>query len=76
MTRPQHIAHLEGQIADALGQGATLLTGGNAIQGDGSYFEPTVLEGVTHEMKVMRDETFGPVIGLVSVGDDNEAINS
>ena len=75
LTRPQHIAHLEGQIADALGQGATLLTGGNAIQGDGSYFEPTVLEGVTHEMKVMRDETFGPVIGLVSVGDDNEAIN-
>ena len=56
LTRPQHIAHLEGQIADALGQGATLLTGGNAIQGDGSYFEPTVLEGVTHEMKVMRDE--------------------
>ncbi|MGB0648386.1 MAG: aldehyde dehydrogenase family protein, partial [Bradymonadia bacterium] len=40
----------------------------------GAYFEPTVLEGVTHDMKVMKEESFGPIIGLMSVSGDAEAL--
>ena len=57
-----------------MSQGATLLTGGKRIDGPGNYYEPTVLEGVTHDMSVMREETFGPVIGLMSVSGDDEAL--
>ena len=74
LTRPQHISFLEDQIEDAINSGATLLTGGKAIDAPGAYFEPTVLEGVTHDMKVMKEESFGPIIGLMSVSGDSEAL--
>lgn len=74
LTRGQHRRFLDEQIADAVAKGATLLTGGKRVEGPGNYYEPTVLEGVTHDMSVMRDETFGPVIGLMSVSDDEEAL--
>ena len=74
LTRPQHASFLADQIEDAVNSGATLLTGGKAIDAPGAYFEPTVLEGVTHDMKVMREESFGPIIGLMSVSGDAEAL--
>jgi acyl-CoA reductase-like NAD-dependent aldehyde dehydrogenase len=64
---------LEEQIDDAVRLGATIVTGGRRAERAGFFFEPTVLFGVTHEMKVMRDETFGPVIGVMKVGTDDEA---
>ena len=45
------------------------------MERQGFYFEPTVLLDVNHEMMVMRDESFGPIIGIMKVKDDNEAIN-
>jgi acyl-CoA reductase-like NAD-dependent aldehyde dehydrogenase len=42
--------------------------------GKGFYFEPTVLTNVTHDMSIMRDESFGPVIGIMKVKNDEEAI--
>jgi succinate-semialdehyde dehydrogenase / glutarate-semialdehyde dehydrogenase len=54
--------------ADAVGKGATLVTGGSAPEGEvyarGNYFRPTILTGCTHAMRVMTEETFGPVIGV------------
>jgi acyl-CoA reductase-like NAD-dependent aldehyde dehydrogenase len=44
------------------------------VQGPGDYFEPTVLVDVDHSMKVMRDETFGPVVGVMKVRDSEEAL--
>ncbi|MFO1472421.1 MAG: aldehyde dehydrogenase family protein [Turneriella sp.] len=65
---------LEGQVKDAVQKGATLLTGGKRAQTEsGIYLEPAVLTGVTHEMQIMRDESFGPVIGIMKVKDDAEA---
>ena len=64
------LATLEDQIADALRRGAKLLTGGRKADRPGFYFEPTVLVDVTHDMLVMRDESFGPVIGLMKVPSD------
>ncbi|MBT2560344.1 aldehyde dehydrogenase family protein [Pedobacter sp. ISL-68] len=75
LTRKEQILVLEKQIKDALSKGATLLTGGKAIAGKGYYFEPTVLTDVTNDMMVMQEESFGPIIGIMKVKDDAEALN-
>lgn len=74
ITRESHVQVLETQVADALAKGAKLLTGGKAVEGKGYYFEPTVLVDVTHDMLVMREESFGPIIGIMKVKDDAEAL--
>jgi acyl-CoA reductase-like NAD-dependent aldehyde dehydrogenase len=74
LTRSEQIHVLEAQVADALAKGARLLTGGKRIEGEGYYFEPTVLADVNHDMLVMREESFGPIIGIQSVADDAEAV--
>jgi len=74
LTRKPQLDVLEDQVADAVAQGARLVTGGKRREGTGYYFEPTVLVDVNHDMKVMRDESFGPIIGIQKVGDDGEAI--
>ena len=74
LTRSANINILLDQINDALGKGATLLTGGHAMEGPGYFFAPAVLTGVDHSMNIMRDESFGPVIGIMKVMDDEEAI--
>lgn len=67
------IRTLEEQVADAVQRGAKLLAGGKRGPGPGFFFEPTVLVDVNHEMSVMRDESFGPVIGLMKVESDTRA---
>jgi betaine-aldehyde dehydrogenase len=74
MTSPNQRAVVEDHVEDALANGARALTGGNAVEGPGDYFEPTVLVDVDHSMKVMRDETFGPVVGVMKVRDADEAL--
>jgi betaine-aldehyde dehydrogenase len=74
MTSPNQRAVVEDHVADALANGARALTGGRAADGPGDYFEPTVLVDVDHSMKVMRDETFGPVVGVMKVRDSEEAL--
>jgi acyl-CoA reductase-like NAD-dependent aldehyde dehydrogenase len=74
LTRKNQIAVLEAQVADALGKGARLLTGGAAIEGKGYSFAPTVLVDVTQSMQVMREESFGPIIGIMKVSSDAEAV--
>jgi acyl-CoA reductase-like NAD-dependent aldehyde dehydrogenase len=74
MTSPNQIAIVADQVDDALAAGAKALTGGKAVEGPGQYFEPTVLVDVDHTMKVMREETFGPVVGVMKVRDSEEAL--
>ncbi|HEU4598619.1 MAG TPA: aldehyde dehydrogenase family protein, partial [Solirubrobacterales bacterium] len=74
MTSPNQTAIVEDHVADALASGARALTGGKRVPGPGDYFEPTVLVDVDHSMKVMRDETFGPVVGVMKVRDAEEAL--
>lgn len=73
LTREPHLAVLQAQVDDAVAKGATIRSGGHRATRPGWYYEPTVLTGVTHEMDVMREETFGPVIGIQRVADDDEA---
>ena len=74
MTSPNQTAIVEDHVDDALASGARALTGGKRVEGPGDYFEPTVLVDVDHSMKVMRDETFGPVVGVMKVRDAEEAL--
>ena len=74
ITRAPQLDVLEQQVADALGKGARLLIGGQRIHQPGNWFEPTVLADVNHDMDVMREESFGPVIGIQSVAGDDEAV--
>jgi acyl-CoA reductase-like NAD-dependent aldehyde dehydrogenase len=73
LARNEQRGVLERQVADAVGRGARLLCGGKRIDRKGYYFEPTVLADVTHAMDVMREESFGPIIGIQVVRDDAEA---
>jgi len=74
LSRESQLAVLADQVSDALQKGATLLTGGYRLDRPGYYFEPTVLTEVTHDMKVMREESFGPIIGIMKVKNDEEAL--
>lgn len=74
VARKAQLTVLEDQVKDAVAKGATVVTGGKIPQTTGYFFEPTVLTNVTHSMKVMRDESFGPVIGIMKVQSDAEAI--
>lgn len=76
LTRKSQIVYLQQQIQDAIEKGATLLTGGKPVSDrKGYYFEPTVLTHTNHKMEIMREESFGPVIGIQKVKDDAEAIS-
>lgn len=67
---------IESQVKDAIRKGARVEAGGHRIQRDGWYFEPTVLTNVTKEMRVLREETFGPVAPIVVVPDLETAIRA
>ena len=60
------------QVGDAVAKGASLLTGGTRLPGN--TFAPTVLVNVDHSMDLMREESFGPVIGIQKVASDAEAV--
>ena len=68
------VEKVEEHIEDALLKGGLVQTGGNRHKLGGTFFEPTVLTGVTSEMKVAREETFGPVAPLFSFGREEEVI--
>ena len=74
VTRAAQLEVLQAQVEDARGKGARVLLGGRRRPGPGSWFEPTVLAGVDHRMELMREESFGPVIGIQEVKDDDEAL--
>jgi acyl-CoA reductase-like NAD-dependent aldehyde dehydrogenase len=74
LARKAQLEVLEDHVNDALKKGAKLAAGGHRGKGPGSWFEPTVLVNVDHTMKVMRDESFGPIIGLQKVDGDDEAV--
>lgn len=75
LTRAPQLDVLERQVADARKKGARVLLGGKRLRhGKGNYFAPTVLTQVDHTMSVMREESFGPIIGLMAVRDDAHAI--
>lgn len=77
MVTSKAAAFVRAQIDEAIGRGATAVTGESDFAGarpGTPYVGPTVLTGVDHSMSVMRDESFGPVVGIMKVSGDDEAI--
>lgn len=67
----RQVARVKDQIEDAVARGAKLVLGGGI---NGRFVEPTILTGVTHDMKLYQDETFGPVVPVIPFSSDEEAI--
>ena len=74
MTFPPQTKIVEDHVEDARQQGATVRTGGKRLEGEGDWYPPTVLTEVDHSMAVMRDESFGPVVGVMKVPNAEEAV--
>ena len=70
----QAVEKVMDHVADALAKGATLVAGGKAHALGGNFYEPTVLSNVTADMKIMREETFGPVAAVVRFTSEEEVI--
>lgn len=65
---------VERHVADARQKGATILLGGEADLAGGVFYKPTVVVNVDHSMELMTEETFGPVVAIMRVKDEDEAI--
>jgi acyl-CoA reductase-like NAD-dependent aldehyde dehydrogenase len=75
MIREQQLRVVEAQVEESKARGARVLAGGTRLPQLGlSFYAPTVLADVTHHMRIMREETFGPVLPIMSFGDDEEAV--
>jgi acyl-CoA reductase-like NAD-dependent aldehyde dehydrogenase len=74
LTRKEQLMVLENQVKDALAKGAQIKLGGKRLDRKGYYFQPTILTGVTQDMLVMREESFGPIIGIMKVENDEQAV--
>ena len=75
ISRKEQIAFLSDQVQDAVSKGAKLLAGGKSSSDKGYYFEPSVLVNVNHDMKLMTEESFGPIVGIQKVKSDDEAVD-
>jgi acyl-CoA reductase-like NAD-dependent aldehyde dehydrogenase len=78
LIRERQLHTVEDQVAEAAAQGATVLTGGRRASPGGLagfFYEPTVLTGVHHGMRIMREETFGPVLPIMTVENEEEAMH-
>lgn len=65
---------VQAHISDAVARGGEILAGGHSIEGEGTFFAPTVISNVPHDSLMCREETFGPVAGLVRFHTEEEAI--
>ena len=70
----QAIAKVEDHVSDAIAKGATAVTGGKRHALGGHFYEPTVLSNVTNDMKIMHEETFGPVAAVIKFSTEAEAV--
>lgn len=75
LIHPRQLAIVEAHVEDARQRGARVLTGGTRLPEMGpNFYAPTVLTDVSHEMRIMREETFGPVLPIMPFDTDNEAV--
>ncbi len=75
MARPDLVDEIEKQVNASVAAGARLVTGGHRVAGAGCYFEPTILADITKGMPVYSQETFGPVVSLITARDEEDAIS-
>lgn len=75
LNRKSQVDFLLEQVKDAVSKGAQLMTGGKTVNRPGYFIMPTVLTEVNHDMSIMKEESFGPVVGIQKVMNDAEAVS-
>jgi acyl-CoA reductase-like NAD-dependent aldehyde dehydrogenase len=77
VAQPNHVAELEAFVADARKYGARVVTGGKrtSVDGKGRFFEPTVIAEGSQTMRLFREESFGPILPVMKVASDEEALS-
>ncbi|MEV8023934.1 NAD-dependent succinate-semialdehyde dehydrogenase [Microbacterium sp. NPDC080220] len=68
------VAKAQELVGDAVERGARILAGGNALEGPGTFYEPTVVEGVVPGSAILREEIFGPVLAISTFSEEDEAV--
>lgn len=76
IAQPHHVHELEAIVTDAKERGARVITGGSrtSVEGRGRFFEPTLLADGNHSMRLFQQETFGPILPLMPVDSEEEAL--
>ncbi|MDZ7740902.1 MAG: NAD-dependent succinate-semialdehyde dehydrogenase [Bacteroidota bacterium] len=74
LARQEFVEDIERQVSKSLEMGATCLLGGKRPEPDGNFYEPSILTNVTKDMPVFKEETFGPVMAVIRVKSEEEAI--
>lgn len=69
------VASTDALVSDAVAKGATVLAGGTVLDGEGTFYAPTVLGGVSADARLLREEIFGPVLGITTFSTEDEAVN-
>jgi succinate-semialdehyde dehydrogenase/glutarate-semialdehyde dehydrogenase len=72
----QALAKIEAHVADAVAKGSAIRCGGQRIGSDGTFFQPTVLTGISSDMKVAREETFGPLAPIIRFEDPDQVVRA
>ncbi|MGB3646861.1 MAG: NAD-dependent succinate-semialdehyde dehydrogenase [Mesorhizobium sp.] len=70
------LAKIEAHVADAVAKGSAIRCGGRRIGSDGTFFQPTVLTGISGDMKVAREETFGPLAPIIRFEDPDQVVRA
>ena len=70
----QQVETLDAQIKDAIAKGGKVLVGGKRIEGKGAFYEPTLISNVKKNMKIVKEEVFGPAAPIIVAKDENQAI--
>lgn len=76
LTVPSGVNKVATQVEDATQNGGKILTGGKRVEGEGYFYEPTVIANATPQMKVFSEETFGPLIALFPFDTEEEAVEA
>jgi acyl-CoA reductase-like NAD-dependent aldehyde dehydrogenase len=74
MIHERQLRIVEAHVEDAVARGARVLAGGARLPARNNFYQPTILADVTHEMRIMREETFGPVLPVMAFDSDDEAV--
>lgn len=74
LARKDLVNKIEEQVKDALKKGGKILYGGHSVGKKGYYYKPTIITNVNKRMKILKEETFGPLFVLIPVNNENEAI--
>ena len=75
LVNAKSLDNMESLVTDSVREGAEIITGGERAYSKGFYYRPTIMKNVSPKMNIAKEEVFGPIAPIITVGDENEAVN-